>query len=120
VKVRYDVEPIKNTARKMFQKLKGMAPGCISLVQIDDFYKALFSDAKTCSKVLGLPLESHSKGENSIPLIEIPNYMLKFCLKKMSSAGFKVAVYEPYEMEIGTGIVKRDTRRIVWPGARAD
>lgn len=108
-------------AMKQFYRFKKLHPDCILFFRMGDFYETFYEDAKTCSKVLGLTLTSRSKGENPVPLAGVPYHAVDGYLKKMISAGYKVAVCEQVEdPKMAKGLVKRDIVRIVTPGTLTD
>ena len=106
---------------KQFHRFKKLHPDCILFFRMGDFYETFYDDAKTCSKVLGLTLTSRSKSDNPIPLAGVPYHAVEGYLKKMISAGYKVAVCEQVEdPKKAKGVVKRDVVRIVTPGTLTD
>lgn len=108
-------------AMKQFHHFKKLHPDCILFFRMGDFYETFYEDAKTCSKVLGLTLTSRSKGENPVPLAGVPYHAVDGYLKKMITAGYKVAVCEQVEdPKTAKGVVKRDIVRIVTPGTLTD
>jgi DNA mismatch repair protein MutS len=94
----------------------------ILLFRMGDFYETFYDDAVLCSKVLGIALTSRNKGaENEIPLAGIPYHALDAYLKKLVTAGYKVAISEQLEdARLAKGVVKRDVIRIVTAGTLTD
>ena len=94
----------------------------VLLFRMGDFYETFYDDAVLCAKVLGIALTSRNKGaENEIPLAGIPYHALDGYLKKLVTAGYKVAISEQLEdPKQATGVVKRDVVRIVTAGTLTD
>ncbi len=90
----------------------------ILLFRMGDFYETFYDDAVLYSKVLGIALTSRNKGsENAIPLAGIPYHALDGYLKKLVTAGYKVAISEQLEdPKQAKGVVRRDVVRIVTAG----
>ncbi|MCH7705181.1 MAG: DNA mismatch repair protein MutS, partial [Planctomycetes bacterium] len=90
----------------------------ILFFRMGDFYETFYEDAVLCSKVLGIALTSRNKNsENAIPLAGIPYHALDTYLKKLVTAGYKVAISEQLEdAKQAKGVVRRDVVRIVTAG----
>ena len=105
---------------QIFKKFKQKYLDCVLFFRIGDFYEAFYDDARTCSKVLGLPLTNRRKGDNVIPLVSVLYHAVDSYLKKILQAGYRVAVCEQVEVhKVGKGVIKCDIVRIVTPGGRA-
>ncbi len=108
-------------AMRQFMEFKKKYPDAVLFFRMGDFYETFYEDAETCSRVLGLTLTSRSKGENPIPLAGLPYHAVDGYLKKMITAGYKVAVCEQVENpKEAKGVVRRDVVRIVTPGTLTD
>ncbi|MCD4830707.1 MAG: DNA mismatch repair protein MutS [Anaerohalosphaeraceae bacterium] len=108
-------------AMKQFHHFKEKYPDCVLFFRMGDFYETFYKDAQLCSQVCGLTLTSRSKGENPIPLAGVPFHAVDGYLKKMITAGYKVAVCEQVEKpKDAKGVVKRDVVRIITPGTLTD
>jgi len=94
----------------------------VLLFRMGDFYETFYDDAVLCSKVLGIALTSRNKGAgNEIPLAGIPYHALDTYLKKLVTAGYKVAISEQLEdPKQAKGVVRRDVVRIVTAGTLTD
>ena len=103
-------------------EVKRQNPGSILLFRMGDFYELFFEDAQTSSKVLGLTLTSRDKGSpNPIPMAGFPYHALEGYLRKLITAGYRVAVCEQMEdPKLAKGMVKREVTQVVTPGTLTD
>ena len=85
-------------AMRQYVEQKKRVGDAVLLFRMGDFYETFWDDAVTCSKVLGIALTSRSKKEDDpIPLAGIPYHALDGYLRKLVSAGYKVAISEQLE-----------------------
>ncbi len=109
-------------AMERYLEVKRQNPGSILLFRMGDFYELFFEDAQTSSKVLGLTLTSRDKGStNPIPMAGFPYHALEGYLRKLITAGHRVAVCEQMEdPKLAKGMVKREVTQVVTPGTLTD
>lgn len=109
-------------AMRQYVEQKKRVGEAILLFRMGDFYETFYDDAVLCSKVLGIALTSRSKeSDNPIPLAGIPYHALDGYLKKLVTAGYKVAISEQLEdPKQAKGVVRRDVVRIVTAGTLTD
>ena len=88
-------------AMRQYTEQKQRVGDAILLFRMGDFYETFYDDAALCSKVLGIALTSRSKGDNPVPLAGIPYHALDSYLGKLVAAGYKVAISEQLEDQIG-------------------
>jgi DNA mismatch repair protein MutS len=107
---------------RQYAEQKKRVGEAILLFRMGDFYETFYDDAVLCSKVLGIALTSRDKNsDNPVPLAGIPYHALDAYLKKLVTAGYKVAVSEQLEdPRQAKGVVKRDVVRIVTAGTLTD
>ncbi len=104
-------------AMRQYVEQKERVGDAILLFRMGDFYETFYDDAVLCSKALGIALTSRNKGEKPIPLAGIPYHALDNYLRKLVSAGYKVAISEQLENpQEAKGVVRRDIVRIVTAG----
>src|SRR5581483_3494712 len=109
-------------AMRQYQQFKSQYPGYVLFFRMGDFYEMFWEDAKTAAKVLGVALTSRNKGaEDEIPMAGVPFHAVESYLRKMISAGFKVAICEQMETaEQAKGMIKREVVRLMTPGTITD
>ncbi len=109
-------------AMRQYVEQKKRVGEAVLLFRMGDFYETFYDDAVLCSKVLGIALTSRNKGgKNPIPLAGIPYHALDGYLKKLVTAGYKVAISEQLEdPKQAKGVVRRDVVRIVTAGTLTD
>lgn len=109
-------------AMERYLEVKRQNPGSILLFRMGDFYELFFEDAAVSSKVLGLTLTSRDKGSpNPIPMAGFPYHALEGYLRKLITAGHRVAVCEQMEdPKLAKGMVKREVTQVVTPGTLTD
>jgi DNA mismatch repair protein MutS len=104
-------------AMQQYVQIKDEHPDCLVLFRMGDFYETFYEDAREASKILGITLTSRGKGETKAPLAGIPYHSLEQYLKKLITAGKKVAIVEQLEdPKKAKGLVKRGLVRIISPG----
>jgi len=112
-------------AMRQYQQFKGQYPDYVLFFRMGDFYEMFWEDAEICSRVLGVALTSRSKGglggADSIPMAGVPFHAVEGYLRKMISAGHRVAMCEQTEdASQAKGLVKRDVVRLMTPGTLTD
>ena len=75
---------------QQYYDAKAICGDALLLFRLGDFYEMFYEDAKTAARVLGLTLTSREKG--AVPMTGFPYHQLDGYLKKLTSAGFRVAV----------------------------
>ncbi|KUK85717.1 MAG: DNA mismatch repair protein mutS, partial [Mesotoga infera] len=86
---------------------------CLVLFRLGDFYETFLDDAKLVSKELQIVLTSR----NGVPMAGVPYHSINGYLKKLVTAGYKVAICEQTEdPALARGLVKREVTRVVTPG----
>jgi len=105
-------------AMRQYAEQKKRVGDAVLLFRMGDFYETFYDDAVLISKVLGLALTTRDKNSaNPVPLAGIPYHALDSYLKRLVTAGYKVAVSEQLEdPKLAKGVVKRDVVRIVTAG----
>ena len=106
-----------------FFEIKSINPGFLLFYRMGDFYELFFEDAEIASQTLGIVLTKRGKHlENDIPMCGVPVHAAQDYLKKLISAGHRVAICEQMEDPAeakkrgGKSVVKRDVVRLVTPG----
>jgi len=106
---------------KQYQKMKKLHPEAILFFRMGDFYEMFFEDAQTASRVLGLTLTARDKGTSAIPMAGVPHHSADGYIRKLISAGFKVAVCDQVQdPKEAKGLVDRDVTRVITPGTLTD
>ncbi len=103
---------------KQWKRVKEENPGVLVFFRLGDFYEMFYDDAIIASKVLEITLTGRDCGmEERAPMCGVPYHSVDNYLKKLLSAGYKVAICEQMEdPALAKGIVKRDVIRIITPG----
>src|SRR5437660_8805927 len=103
-------------AMRQYQQFKAQYPDYVLFFRMGDFYEMFWDDAQLAARVLGVALTSRSKGglegTDSIPMAGVPFHAVEAYLRKMSGAGYGVAVCG--QVETGAevnGQIKRDIVR---------
>ncbi len=108
-------------AMRQYRSFKEQYPDYVLLFRMGDFYELFYDDAKLASRELGLALTSRSKGPSAIPLAGIPYHALDNYLRRLVSAGHRVAICEQVQDPAeAKGVVERDVTRLVTPGTLTD
>jgi DNA mismatch repair protein MutS len=106
---------------QQYRDAKAACPDALLLFRMGDFYELFYDDAKTAARTLNLALTSRDKGENPIPMAGFPHHQLEGYLKKLVSAGLRVAICDQMEdPRQAKGIVRREVTRVVTPGTLTD
>src|SRR5206468_4881458 len=99
---------------QQYREAKERHPGMLLLFRMGDFYELFDADAELVSRVLGLTLTSRDK---TIPMAGFPHHQLEPYLRKLLSAGHRVAVCDQVEdPALAKGLVRREVTRVVTPG----
>ncbi|MDH5683302.1 MAG: DNA mismatch repair protein MutS [candidate division WOR-3 bacterium] len=102
---------------EQYHRIKEKYRDTILLFQVGDFYEMFYDDAKTGAKVLGLTLTARSHGKhNKIPLAGVPVKSIDTYIRRLVSAGFKVAICEQLEAPGLAKIIKRNVIEVITPG----
>jgi DNA mismatch repair protein MutS len=102
---------------RQYVEQKKRVGDAVLLFRMGDFYETFYDDAVLCAKVLGIALTSRDKTTNPTPLAGIPYHALDAYLRKLVTAGYKVAISEQLEdPKLAKGVVRRDVVRIVTAG----
>ncbi len=112
-------------AMKQYLQFKAQYPTYVLFFRMGDFYEMFWEDAKICHKVLGVTLTSRSKGgldgADAIPMSGVPFHAVDAHLRKMISAGYKVAICEQMEdPATAKGVIRREVVRLMTPGTLTD
>ncbi len=101
-----------------FLKVKQEYPDCIVFYRLGDFYEMFFDDAIVASRELELALTGRDCGmEERAPMCGVPFHSADTYIKRLISAGFKVAICEQVsDPKTTKGMVKREVIRVVTPG----
>jgi len=112
-------------AMRQYVQYKTQYPDYVLFFRMGDFYEMFWEDAKTAARVLGVTLTSRSRGgidaEDAIPMAGVPFHAVEGYLRRMISAGFKVAICEQTEdASAAKGVIKREVTRLMTPGTLTD
>jgi DNA mismatch repair protein MutS len=110
---------------RQYQQFKEQYPGYVLFFRMGDFYEMFWDDAKLAAKVLGVALTSRSRGglgaEDAIPMAGVPFHAVDGYLRKMITAGHKVAICEQAEDPAqAKGLIRREVVRLMTPGTLTD
>src|SRR3954454_13176397 len=116
------VEKALSPAMRQYRDFKSQYPGYVLFFRMGDFYEMFWEDAKVCNKVLGVALTSRNKGSpDEIPMAGVPFHAVENYLRKMITAGHKVAICEQMEdPALAKGVVRREVVRLMTPGTLTD
>ena len=91
---------------------------CIVFYRLGDFYEMFFDDAIVASRELELALTGRDCGmPERAPMCGVPFHSADTYIKKLISAGFKVAVCEQVsDPKTSKGMVEREVIRVITPG----
>ena len=102
---------------KQYNKFKSQHPDAILLFRVGDFYETYGEDAIKSSKILGITLTKHGKGDSQTELAGFPHHALDVYLPKLVRAGMRVAICEQLEdPKLTKTLVKRGITEMVTPG----
>jgi len=103
---------------RQYFSVKSEHAGEILLFRMGDFWETFFEDAAIFSRVLGIALTSRGleKGE-PIPLAGVPLSALEGAVRKLVTAGYRVAICDQVEdAKAAKGIVRREVVEVVSAG----
>ncbi len=91
---------------------------CIVFYRLGDFYEMFFDDAIVASRELELTLTGRDCGmKERAPMCGVPFHSADTYIKKLISAGFKVAICEQVsDPKASKGMVERDVIRVITSG----
>ncbi|MBF0344477.1 MAG: DNA mismatch repair protein MutS [Nitrospirae bacterium] len=103
---------------KQYNEIKDEHKDAILFFRMGDFYEMFGEDAVAASKILQIALTTRDKNkEDATALCGFPYHSLDTYVRKVVSAGYKVAVCEQMEDPADAkGIVKRQVVRVITPG----
>src|SRR5690349_22715165 len=104
---------------QQYREIKSRHPNTILFFRMGDFYEMFEDDAKLGARVLGLTLTSRNNGGASeVPLAGVPVKAATEYLRKLVSAGHRVAVCEQVEdPKLAKGLVRREVVETITPGS---
>jgi DNA mismatch repair protein MutS len=104
---------------QQYREIKSRHPDTILFFRMGDFYEMFEDDAKVGARVLGLTLTSRNNGGASeVPLAGVPVKAATEYLRKLVSAGHRVAVCEQVEdPKLAKGLVRREVIETITPGS---
>ncbi len=102
---------------KQYMDIKKNYPDAILLFRLGDFYEAFSADAKVVSKELDIVLTSRL----GMPMAGVPYHAVMNYVRKLVSAGYKVAICDQMEdPSLAKGLVRREVTRVITPGTAID
>ncbi len=103
---------------RQYAELKEQVPDALLLFRMGDFYEMFFEDAELAASLLDLTLTARDKLEDSsIPMAGVPHHAVRGYVRRLISAGHKVALADQIEdPRTARGIVKRAITEVVTPG----
>src|SRR6476469_3542722 len=112
-------------AMRQYQQFKAQYPDYVLFFRMGDFYEMFWDDAQLAARVLGVALTSRSRGgldgADSIPMAGVPFHAVEAYLRKMITAGYRVAICEQVESAAeAKGVIKREIVRLLTPGTLTD
>ncbi len=112
-------------AMRQYQQFKAQYPGYVLFFRMGDFYEMFWDDAQLAAKVLGVALTTRSRGgldaTDAIPMAGVPFHAVESYLRKMITAGHRVAICEQVENPAeAKGLIKREVVRLMTPGTITD
>lgn len=108
---------VETPLMKQYNKFKAQHPDAILLFRVGDFYETYGEDAVKASKILGIVLTKHGKGDSATELAGFPYHALDVYLPKLVRAGMRVAICEQLEdPKLTKTLVKRGIIEMVTPG----
>lgn len=103
---------------EQYNEIKSQYPNTILFFRLGDFYEMFNEDALEASKVLEITLTSRNKNsEDPIPMCGVPFHSANQYIRKLVSAGYKVAICEQLEdPKLTKGMVERGVVKVITPG----
>ncbi len=106
---------------QQYLRIKKQYPEYLLMFRLGDFYEFFMEDAKKAAKVLNITLTSRPTGKNQrVPMAGIPHHAARSYIKKLLSAGYKIAICEQTSEPNNRTIVDREVVRIITPGTYID
>ncbi len=107
---------------QQYLRIKAEHQDAVLLFRMGDFYEMFFDDAVTASRVLGLTLTSRSKEKaGEIPLAGVPYHSGDGYIKKLVTAGYRVAICDQLQdPKEAKGVVDRGVTRVITAGTVTD
>ena len=104
---------------QQYREIKARHPHTILFFRMGDFYEMFEDDAKLAARELGLTLTSRNNGGAAeVPLAGVPVKAASEYLRRLVSAGHRVAICEQVEdPKLAKGLVRREVVETVTPGA---
>lgn len=98
---------------QQYLEVKNNYKDCIVLFRLGDFYETFFDDARLVADELQIVLTSR----NGNPMAGVPYHAIDSYVRKLISAGHKVAICEQTEDPAqAKGLVRREVTRVMTPG----
>jgi DNA mismatch repair protein MutS len=72
-----------------YDQRKAVDPRCVTFFRMGDFYEMYYDDAILVHKTLGVAITHRSKGQ---PMAGVPYHSLESYIRRMISAGHRVAI----------------------------
>ncbi len=113
-------DPRDTPAMRQYAQFKKLHPDCVLLFRIGDFYELFDDDAVKVSRAIGLTLTQRTAG---VPMCGMPHHQLDTYLRRLISAGFRVAVADQLQdaSEVkGNSVIQRGVTRVITPGTLVD
>jgi len=103
---------------RQYAELKEQVPDALLMFRMGDFYEMFFEDAELAARLLDLTLTARDKlDDSSIPMAGVPHHAVRGYVRRLISAGHKVALADQVEdPRTARGIVKRAITEVVTPG----
>src|SRR5437763_400221 len=95
---------------------KSLPPDTLLLFRLGDFYEMFLEDAKEASSILNVALTKR----NQIPMCGIPYHAAETYIRRLITAGRRVAICDQVSEPQPGKIVDREITHIVSPGTIAD
>jgi len=114
-------DPALTPAMRQYVQFKAQHPDYVLFFRMGDFYEMFWDDARLAHRVLGVTLTTRSKDSpNPVPMAGIPFHAVEGYVRKMISAGHRVAICEQTEPAGEKGIIRREVTRLMTPGTLTD
>jgi DNA mismatch repair protein MutS len=112
-------------AMRQYQQFKTQYPDYVLFFRMGDFYELFWDDARLAAKVLGVALTTRSRGglddADAIPMAGVPFHAVESYLRRMITAGYRVAICEQVENPADAkGLIRREVVRLMTPGTLTD
>ncbi len=102
---------------RQYRNLRAQVPeGTLLLFRLGDFYELFFEDAQLAAKVLNLTLTAR----NGMPMAGLPYHAAHSYIRRLLSAGYRVAIADQLEEPRPGHLVQRDIVQVISPGSVTD